>query len=162
MQAPQGLGGDGGWRDQAARGRPGLAVVLHRFPQASTKVSNHLLIQRHGRAQSNPRKDIASACKGSQEASILRSMRHHDQQTQAKAHILARDWNQVLELGRAWSQADPHDPIARLLLVTGLLLKGDYREAYVQHDRLFRLPEEEEGDLTARPDPQAALRAFAG
>ena len=47
VQALQGLGG-GGRRDEATRGHPGLAVVLHRFPQASTKVSNHPLIQRHG------------------------------------------------------------------------------------------------------------------
>jgi tetratricopeptide (TPR) repeat protein len=88
-------------------------------------------------------------------------MRHHDYQTQARAHILARNWSQVLELGRAWNQADPNDPIARLLLVTGLLLKGDYREAYVQHDRLFRLPDEDERDTAAQQDPRAALRAFA-
>src|SRR2546422_11693016 len=89
-------------------------------------------------------------------------MRDHDDQTQARAHILARNWTQVLELGRAWSQAEPNEPIARLLLVTGLLLKGDYREAYVQHDRLFRLPDEEEGDMAAQQDPRATLRAFAG
>src|SRR5437899_11037916 len=89
-------------------------------------------------------------------------MRDHHDQTQTRAHILARNWNQVLELGRAWSQAEPNDPIARLLLVTGLLLKGDYREAYEQHDRLFRLPDEEEGDTAAQQDPLAALRAFAG
>src|SRR2546426_3494327 len=89
-------------------------------------------------------------------------MRNHAHHTQALAHILARNWNQVLELGQAWSQADPNDPIARLLLVTGLLLKGDYREAYVQHDRLFRLRDEEEGDTAAQQDPRAALRAFAG
>src|SRR5437870_6803567 len=88
-------------------------------------------------------------------------MRDHDDQTQARAHILARNWTQVLELGRAWSQAEPNEPIARLLLVTGLLLKGDYREAYVQHDRLFRLPDEEEGDTAGQQDPRAALRAFA-
>src|SRR5437870_11410250 len=88
-------------------------------------------------------------------------MRDHDDQTQARAHILARNWTQVLELGQAWSQADPNDPIARLLLVTGLLLKGDYREAYVQHDRLFRLRDEEEGDTAGQQDPRAALRAFA-
>src|SRR5438132_13894614 len=161
MQALQGLGGDGR-RDQLAGGRPGLAVLLHRLPQAPTKVSNHLLIQRHGRAHPNLRKDIASACKDSQEASILRAMRNHDHQTLARTHILARNWTQVLELARAWNQADPNDPIARLLLVTGLLLKGDYREAYVQHDRLFRLPDEEEGDMEAQQDPRAALRAFAG
>src|SRR5256712_7693586 len=106
-------------------------------------------------------KDIASACKASQEASILRSMRDHDDQTQTRAHILARNWNQVLELGRAWSQAEPNEPIARLLLVTGLLLKGDYREAYVQHERLFRLPDEADADMEAQQDPRAALRAFA-
>src|SRR5712691_1323156 len=173
MQALQGLGGDGR-RDQSARGRPGLAVVLHRFPQASTKVSNHLLIQRHGRAHPNLRKDIAPVYQGESRkgtgygltcpdpASILRSMRNHDHQTQAGAHILARNWNRVLELGRAWSQADPNDPIARLLLVTGLLLKGDYREAYAQHDRLFKLSDEEEEDTAAQQDPRAALRAFAG
>src|SRR5947208_787492 len=110
----------------------------------------------------NPRKDIAPACKVSQEATILRSMRHHDHPTQARAHILASNWNQALELGRAWSHADPNDPIARLLLVTGLLLKGDYREAHAQHDRLFRLPVEDEGDTAVQQDPQAALRAFAG
>src|SRR3989442_5239842 len=107
------------------------------------------------------KKDIASACKPSQEASILRSMRDHDDQTRARAHIVAGNWTEVLELGRAWSQAEPNEPIARLLLVTGLLLKGDYREAYVQHDRLFRLPDEEEGDMAAQQDPRAALRAFA-
>src|SRR5438445_1718484 len=160
MQALQGLGGDGR-RDQLAGGRPGLAVLLHRLPQAPTKVSNHLLIQRHGRAHPNLRKDIASACKGSQEASILRSMRNHDHQTQARAHILARNWDQVLELGRTWSQREPKEPSAQLLLVTGLLLKGDYREAYAQHDRLFKLPDEEEGDTAAQQDPRAALRAFA-
>jgi len=42
-------------------------------------------------------------------------MRNHDHQTQARVHILARNWNRVLELGQAWSQADPNDPIARLL-----------------------------------------------
>src|SRR2546426_7923952 len=89
-------------------------------------------------------------------------MRDHDDQTRARAHILAGNWTQVLELGRAWSQAEPNEPIARLLLVTGLLLKGDYREAYVQHDRLFRLPDEEEGDMAAQQDPRATLRAFAG
>src|SRR5437899_6441255 len=108
------------------------------------------------------KKDIASACKASQEASILRSMRDHDDQTRTRAHILAGNWTQVLELGRAWSQAEPNEPIARLLLVTGLLLKGDYREAYVQHDRLFRLPDEEEGAMAAQQDPWATLRAFAG
>src|SRR5207247_6668347 len=80
---------------------------------------------------------------------------------QALSHILARNWNQVLELGQAWSQAEPNDPIARLLLVTGLLLRGDYREAYVQHDRLFSLPDEKEGDAAAQQDPRVALRAFA-
>src|SRR5207245_8967147 len=107
------------------------------------------------------KKDIASACKASQEASILRSMRDHDDQTQARAHILAGNWNQVLELGRAWGQTEPNEPIARLLLVTGLLLKGDYRDAYVQHDRLFSLPDEEEGDKAAQQDPRAAPRALA-
>src|SRR2546426_778723 len=102
-------------------------------------------------------KDIASACKASQEASILRSMRDHDDQTRARAHILAGNWTQVLELGRAWSQAEPNEPIARLLLVTGLLLKGDYREAYVQHDRLFMLPDEEEGDMAAPQDVRMRL-----
>src|SRR2546428_7184118 len=88
-------------------------------------------------------------------------MRDHDDQTQARAHILARNWTQVLELGRAWSQTEPNHPIPRLLLVTGLLLKGDYREAYAQHDRLFKLPDEEEGDTAVQQDPRAALRAFA-
>src|SRR3989442_13645164 len=89
-------------------------------------------------------------------------MRNHAHHTQALAHILAGNWNRVLELGQAWSQADPNDPIARLLLVTGLLLKGDYREAYVQHDRLFRLRDEEEGETAAQQDPRAGIRAFAG
>src|ERR1700752_4147902 len=83
--------------------------------------------------QGESRKGTNSSLTCPDAAFILRSMRNHDHQTQARAHILARNWNQVLELARAWSQADPNDPIARLLLVTGLLLKGDYREAYVQH-----------------------------
>src|SRR5207244_10114680 len=42
----------------------------------------------------------------------------------------------------------------------GILLQGDHREAYVQHDRLFRLPDEEESATAAQQDPRAALRAF--
>src|SRR5207245_8640713 len=91
-----------------------------------------------------------------------RSGRGHHGHTVTSAHSAAGNWHQVLDLGRACSQAEPHEPIARLLLVTGLLLKGDYREAYVQHDRLFRLPDEEEGDMAAQQDPRATLRAFAG
>ena len=81
---------------------------------------------------------------------------------QAYDFIIGKKWDRVLEVGRAWIQAVPDDPVARLLIIAGSLFKGDYREAHAQHERLLSLPEQEIPDAQDdRQDPRTAIRAFA-
>lgn len=85
-----------------------------------------------------------------------------DYHRRARELILEKNWRSLLDVGLAWIQAVPADPIARLLIISGSLFTGDYREAYEQHDRLFAPPEEETpATPDERQDPRTALRAFA-
>ena len=89
-------------------------------------------------------------------------MKNADYHRQARDLILEKNWGPLLDVGRARVQAVPEDPIALLLIIAGLLFKGDYREAHAQHDRLFAPPA---GDSPAlqdkQQDPRTALRTFA-
>jgi len=87
-----------------------------------------------------------------------------DREFRAQAHdcIIGKKWSQLLDVGRAWIQAVPDDPIARLLIIAGSLFQGDYREAHEQHETLFAASEEgEQPGESRRQDPRESLRAFA-
>jgi tetratricopeptide (TPR) repeat protein len=89
-------------------------------------------------------------------------MKNADYHRQAHNLILEKKWGPLLDVGRARVQVAPSDPVARLLILSGSLFTGDYREAYAQHERLFAPPEEETpATQDDRQDPRTAIRAFA-
>ena len=71
--------------------------------------------------------------------------------------ILRREWDLLLDAGRAWNQTERNGVIPQLIIITGLLFKGNYREAYSQHEALFARSE----DVESQDDPRPQLKAFA-
>ena len=80
----------------------------------------------------------------------------------ATALILERKWTDLQELGKAWLQAEPEQPLARLVMITGLLFAGDYAQAHEQYNLLFRTSEGGEGGGTPKgPERKTVLLDFA-
>jgi len=72
-------------------------------------------------------------------------------------HILRGEWDLMLDAGRAWNQAEKNGVIPQLIIITALLFKGNYREAYDHHEALFSKSE----DVESQGDPRPRLKDFA-
>ena len=66
--------------------------------------------------------------------------------------ILRREWELLLDAGQAWNQIE-NNGVPQLIIITGLLFKGNYREAYDQHEALFSTSEDVESKDDPRPRP---------
>jgi tetratricopeptide (TPR) repeat protein len=88
----------------------------------------------------------------------------HTFEGRVTALILARKWTDLQEVGKAWLQAEPETPGARLAMITGLLFAGDYAQAHEQYELLFRTSgsgEGEGGEMREGREPKAVLLDFA-
>src|SRR5436853_7875641 len=72
-------------------------------------------------------------------------------------HILRSEWNLLLDAGRAWNQTEKNNAIPQLIIITGLLFKGKYREAHDHHEALFSKSD----DIESQNDPRSRLKDFA-
>jgi len=77
-------------------------------------------------------------------------------------HILRTEWDLLLDAGRAWNQAEKDDVIPQLIIITALLLKGDYREAYEHHEALFSKFEDGESQDDPLPRTLATKTGSSG
>ena len=82
-------------------------------------------------------------------------------QRQVGTLILERKWDLLLETAEARTKVAPDEPVARLSLIIGYLLQGNYPEAHRHHAVLFSL-QDHAGDPGNVRDVREPLRSFAG
>ncbi len=75
--------------------------------------------------------------------------------------ILERKWDVLLETAEARTKVAPHELIARLTLIIGCLLQGNYPEAYKHHATLFS-SDDGADDPGNDLDIREHLHSFAG